>query len=166
MADIPLTFRSMTADDWPEVRPIYESGIATGDATFETRLPSWDGWDAAHLPHSRLVAVAGGQIAGWAALSRVSSRAVYAGLAEVSVYVAAQQRGRGIGRRLLGELVCSSEQNGIWTLQASIFPENSASLAIHYRNGFRLVGRREKLAQLNGAWRDVLLLERRATRCG
>lgn len=156
----------MVAEDWPAVRRIYAEGIATGDATFETSPPQWDAWDAKHLPHARLVAVSEGDIVGWAALSGVSDRCVYAGVAEVSVYVAASARGRGAGGRLLAALIAASEQAGIWTLQAGVFPENAASVAIHVRSGFRIVGQRERLGQLAGRWRDVLLLERRSRAVG
>jgi L-amino acid N-acyltransferase YncA len=156
-----VTVRAMTAEDWPAVRRIYEEGIATGLATFETSSPEWRGWDASHLPGCRLVATLDGQVAGWAALSPVSERCVYAGVAEVSVYVAESKRGRGVGRALLEALVAASERQGLWTLQAGMFPENMGSVALHERCGFRVVGRRERLGQLHGTWRDVLLLERR-----
>lgn len=154
----------MRADDWPAVRSIYLEGIASGNATFETSAPPWEEWDAKHLPRPRLVFREDGRLKGWATLGRVSARACYAGVAEVSVYVGADSRGRGIGSMLLEELVARSETEGVWTLQASIFPENDASVQIHIRNGFRIVGRRERIAQLNGIWRDTLLLERRAIR--
>ena len=147
--------------DWPAVCAIYVEGIAGGNATFETEAPPWDVWHAKHLERPRLVFTEP-TVIGWAALTRVSPRACYAGVAEVSVYVASAARGRGIGNQLLRELVTQSEANGIWTLQASIFPENEASVQMHLRNGFRIVGRRERIAQLNGAWRDTLLLERRS----
>lgn len=153
----------MQAADWPEVARIYSQGIASGDATFETAVPDWSAWDEGHLPCGRLAARQNnGEIIGWAALSPVSTRRVYRGVAEVSVYVAARARGQNVGFSLLSELVASSEENGIWTLQASIFPENEASLAIHEKCGFRVVGRRERIAQQYGRWRDVLLLERRS----
>jgi phosphinothricin acetyltransferase len=166
---------SLLPTDWEAVAAIYQEGIATGVATFEQSVPAWEAWDAAHLPAPRLVALAGhggvgegrrGAVVGWAALSPVSSRCVYGGVAEVSVYVAAAQRGGGIGRALLEALVAQSEAAGFWTLQAGIFPENVGSVALHHRCGFRTVGRREKLGQLHGLWRDVLLLERRSQTTG
>lgn len=153
--------------NWDAVRTIYEEGMATGNATFQIEAPSWEAWSAGHCQHSRLVAVEHGIVRGWAALSPVSSRCVYSGVAEVSVYVAAGARNRGIGRLLLEALVLESQQNGIWTLQAGIFPENVSSIAVHVRCGFRIVGRREKLGQMkDGRWRDVLLLERRSSTIG
>ena len=156
----------MNPADWPAVRAIYEEGIATGHATFQQEAPAWEQWDAGHLPGCRLVAARSRVVVGWAALSRVSSRDVYAGVAEVSIYVAAGARGGGIGRQLLDALVAESERAGIWTLQAGIFPENLPSLTLHERCGFRVVGRREKLGQMDGRWRDVLLLERRSRSAG
>lgn len=153
---------AMRAEDWGQVRSIYLEGIATGHATFETGAPSWEGWDAAHLRRPRLVARGGGEVLGWAALSPASSRRVYAGVAEVSVYVGRSGRGRGVGRALLEALVCESEAGGIWTLQAGVFPENTASVRLHLRCGFRQVGRRERIGKLNGVWRDTLLFERRS----
>lgn len=152
----------MSANDWPQVRAIYLEGIATGNTTFETSAPEWAAWDSAHFATCRLVARSGKDVAGWAALTRVSSRSVYAGVAEVSVYVAARARGRRIGQTLLAALVQASEQNGIWTMQSRIFPENAASVALHEKAGFRIVGRHERLGAMNGRWRDVLLLERRS----
>jgi len=153
---------SMRTEDWEEVRGIYLEGIATGNATFETDAPSWERWDAAHVREPRLVARDDEGLLGWASLSKVSERCVYAGVAEVSVYVAESARGRGVGRKLLEALIERSEAAGIWTLQAGIFPENIASIAIHRRCGFRVVGTRERLGQLAGRWRDVMLLERRS----
>lgn len=157
-----IKVRSMEAGDWGAVRDIYEEGIGTGNATFETGVPAWEVWDGAHLETCRIVACRNDQVVGWAALSPISSRSVYAGVAEVSVYVTALARGQGIGRRLLQALVQASERAGIWTLQAGIFPENEASIALHKLCGFRIVGRRERLAQMHGAWRDVTLMERRS----
>lgn len=147
---------------WEMVRAIYEEGIASGNATFETKAPEWAVWNSAHLNNCRFVAEGEKEIVGWAALSPVSGRCVYAGVAEVSVYVSRRAQGQGVGRKLLHALVASSEGEGIWTLQAGIFPENLASLAIHKHCGFREVGRRERLGKMNGLWRDVLLLERRS----
>jgi phosphinothricin acetyltransferase len=152
--------------DWGQVRAIYLEGIATGHATFEIDAPTWEKWDAGHLREARLVAREEETILGWAALSRVSDRCVYGGVAEVSVYVGARGRGRGVGRALLEALVEASEQNGIWTLQAGVFPENVASIKLHLSCGFREVGRRERIGQLNGVWRDTLLLERRSRSVG
>ncbi|QJX48195.1 N-acetyltransferase [Hymenobacter taeanensis] len=157
----------LTADHWPSVRAIYEEGMATRNATFNTAAPEWEEWDRGHLVHSRLIAISPEQeIVGWAALSPVSGRCVYGGVAEVSVYVARAARGRGVGRQLLAALVASSEANGIWTLQAGIFPENRPSLTIHAAAGFREVGRREKIGQHYGVWRDTVLLERRSSVVG
>lgn len=147
------------------VSAIFEEGIATGDATFETEPPSWDAWDSAHTD-IRLVAENGDGVAGWAALSCCSDRCYYRGVAEVSVYVAAAARGRGVGRALLDAVISRSEAAGIWTLQAGIFPENKPSLRLHLGCGFRLVGVRERLGELGGVWRDVLLLERRSEAVG
>jgi phosphinothricin acetyltransferase len=156
----------MTAGDWPAVRAIYEEGVATGNSTFETSVPHWAAWDAAHRPDCRLVARQNGRVIGWTALTPVSSRLVYAGVAEDSIYVAAAARGRGVGRVLLAALVNASEAAGIWTLQAGIFPENSASLALHLACSFEIVGRRQRISFHQGAWRDFMLLERRSTRVG
>jgi phosphinothricin acetyltransferase len=163
---VELTLRTLSAADWPVVREIYAAGIATGDATFETDAGDWAGWDGGHLGEPRLAALVDGTLVGWAALSAVSDRCAYAGVAEVSLYVAATARRRGVGRALLSALVEASERCGIWTLQAGIFPENAASLALHAACAFRVVGRRDRLGQLNGRWRDVLLLERRSTAVG
>jgi L-amino acid N-acyltransferase YncA len=152
--------------DWPAVRAIYEEGIATGNATFETTAPAWEQWNQSHRQDCRLVAHRNGQVIGWAALSPVSSRCVYAGVAEVSVYVAAAARGQGAGKRLLSALIEASEQAGLWTLQAGIFPENTSSLALHQACGFRELGRRERIGRMNGVWRDVALLERRSRSMG
>jgi L-amino acid N-acyltransferase YncA len=156
----------MTEDHWGAVREIYREGIATGDATFETAAPDWERWSAGHLACCRSIARDGDQVIGWAALSPVSGRAVYAGVAEVSVYVAQRARGHGVGRSLLHALVAASEENGIWTLQASIFPENRSSLAIHRKCGFRVVGTREGIGCMEGRWRDTVLMERRSAIVG
>jgi L-amino acid N-acyltransferase YncA len=151
---------------WPEVRAIYEEGIATGNATFETSVPDWQTWNAKHLDAARLVARRDGQVLGWVALSPVSSRCVYSGVAEVSIYVAASAQGQGLGKSLLRAAVAGSEEAGIWTLQAGIFPENLASIALHKSCGFREVGVRDRLGRLAGVWRDVMLLERRSNIVG
>jgi len=161
-----LAIEPLAPADWDAVRRIYLEGIATGNATFEQSAPEWDKWDAGHLEACRLVARAEDDVLGWAALSPVSGRCVYAGVAEVSVYVADGARGRGVGNALMMALIRESEQNGIWTLQAGIFPENAASIKLHQRSGFRLVGTRERPGQLNGSWRDVVLMERRSKTVG
>ena len=161
-----LAIEPLAPADWDAVRRIYLEGIATGNATFEQSAPEWDKWDAGHLEACRLVARAEDDVLGWAALSPVSGRCVYAGVAEVSVYVADGARGRGVGNALMMALIRESEQNGIWTLQAGIFPENAASIKLHQRSGFRLVGTRERPGQLNGRWRDVVLMERRSKTVG
>jgi len=153
---------AMSPADWDAVGAIYLEGIATGQATFETEPPSWDRWNAEHHPYARLVARADGQIVGWASLSPASRRRCYGGVAEISVYVAAAFRGRGIGRQLLLRLIEESERHGIWTLQGATFPENQASLRLQKACGFREIGRRERIAQLNGVWRDTVLTERRS----
>lgn len=152
----------MTSSDWERVASIYAEGIATGVATFETETPTWDDWDRAHLSSARIVARLDGVVVGWAALTPISQRACYRGVAEVSIYVAAAARGQGIGTALMSRLADDAGAAGIWALQATVFPENEASLALHRRAGFRVVGRRERIAQLDGVWRDTLLLERRA----
>ena len=169
----------MPPDLWPAVREIYGEGIATGNATFEMELPDWEKWDSSHRNHCRLIALepidegCGNliplerlSVLGWAALSPVSSRRVYAGVAEVSVYVATAARGRGVGKALLQALVQESEKSGIWTLQAGIFPENVASIALHKSCGFREVGIRRRIGKLGDTWRDVMLLERRSEAVG
>jgi L-amino acid N-acyltransferase YncA len=164
---MPPRIEPMTERDWPAVCAIYEAGIATGHATFQTETPRWDAWDRGHLPTCRLVARDdAGEVLGWAALSPVSARPVYAGVAEVSVYVGADARGKGLGRLLLVALIAASEADGRWTLQAGIFPENVPSLRLHESCGFRVVGRRKRIGQHYGRWRDVLLLERRSRAVG
>ena len=158
---------AMRPDDWEEVRAIYLEGIATGHATFESQAPEWGKWDSSHVAAPRLVVRKNGRIAAWASLSRISARQVYAGVAEVSVYVGANFRGQGIGSSLLGSLIQASEEGGFWTLQAGIFPENVASIELHKKHGFRVLGVREKVGkmsfgELKGIWRDVVLMERRS----
>ncbi len=158
---IEAAIRDLTAADWPAVRKIYAEGIATGDATFELRPPDWPTWDRAHLSTCRFVMVATGEIVAWAALAPISDRSVYAGVAEVSIYVSASARGRGRGKRLLRHLMTQSERAGLWTLQAGLFPENKASVQLHLSCGFRRVGVRQRLGRQHDRWRDVVLLERR-----
>jgi len=152
----------MSVEDWPTVAEIFEQGIEDGDATFEVAVPSWAEWDASHLRRHRLVARVANEVAGWAALAPVSNRRAYRGVAWDSVYVSREARGRGIGRLLLERLVRDADAAGIWTLQAGIFPENAASIVLHQRCGFRIVGVRERLGRQDGTWRDVVLLERRS----
>lgn len=161
-----LTIELLRVEDWPAVAAIYRMGIATGLATFETEVPAWDAWDRSHLAAGRLVARRGNDVLGWAALSPVSGRCVYGGVAEVSIYIADGHRGQGIGRRLLEALIGASEEAGLWTLQATMFPENESSRALHRACGFREVGRRERIGQLGGVWRDTLLMERRSPNVG
>ena len=156
----------MRPGDWDAVRAIYLEGIATRNATFEQSAPDWPAWDKGHLPCCRLVARIDGEVLGWTALSPVSSRRVYAGVAEFSIYVAERARGRGIGAALLKALIDASEQEGIWTLQSGVFPENTASLELCRRCGFRVVGTRERIGSMDGRWRDVVLLERRSAIAG
>jgi L-amino acid N-acyltransferase YncA len=161
-----MNITPMSEAHWAAVREIYAQGIATRNATFETALPDWAEWDARHLSMCRLVALRGDEVVGWAALSAVSSREVYRGVAEVSVYVADGAQGKGIGSALLSALVAESERNGIWTLQAGILAENDASIHLHEKAGFRIVGCREKIGRLDGQWRDTVLMERRSTVVG
>ncbi|WP_405009817.1 GNAT family N-acetyltransferase [Kitasatospora sp. NBC_01539] len=157
----------MTADHAGQVLAIYQAGIDEGDATFETAAPAWNAFDAARLPDHRLVALgAGGEVLGWAAVSQVSARRAYAGVVEHSVYVHPAARGRGVAARLLQELITSTEAAGIWTIQSGVFPENTASLALHARAGFRVIGTRERVGRHHGVWRDVLLIERRSPAIG
>ena len=157
-----MQIRALEEEDWPQVASIYAEGIATGDATFEVEVPTWERWDASHLP-LRLVAVDGDEILGWAAVSPYSDRRCYRGVAEESVYVSAAARGRGVGRALLAALIARAEADGYWTLLAGVFPENGASLALHASAGFRVLGRHERLGERDGMWRDVILMERRST---
>ena len=156
-----MLVRPLDPDDYPAVADVFAEGIATGRATFETRVPTWEEWDAGHLPEHRFVAELDGEVAGWVAVVPYSRRAVYRGVGEESVYVAERARGRGIGRALLEAVIESARNGGLWTLQAGIFPDNLASLELHRRLGFREVGVRERIGQLDGAWRDVVLLELR-----
>jgi L-amino acid N-acyltransferase YncA len=160
-----MIVRELQAEDWPAVKAIYEDGIRSGDATFETEAPSWEAWDAAH-PSLRLVAERDGVVVGWAALSPRSSRPCYRGVGEVSVYVGQEARGTGVGRALLERLVERSEDEGYWTLSAGIFPENEASLRLHRACGFRHLGTHRGLGEAGGVWRDVVILERRSTVAG
>ena len=157
-----LLIEAMTPVDWEQVRAIYMDGIASGNATFEVETPPWEQWDAGHHSFARLVARDAGRVVGWAALSPVSRRRCYAGVAEVSVYVAQEHRGLGIGRRLLLAIIAESEREGVWTLQGATFAENEASLRLQRACGFREIGRRERVAQLRGVWRDTILTERRS----
>ena len=157
-----VELRPLLPGDWPAASEIYWDGMRDGLATFETEVPAWAVWDAAHLPDHRLVADLLGDVVGWAALAPVSPRPCYRGVAEDTVYVARQARGLGIGRALLEALVARAERSGIWSIQASVFPENRASLALHEKCGFRVVGTRERIAKRDGVWRDTVFLERRS----
>jgi L-amino acid N-acyltransferase YncA len=162
-----MTSVPMMEAHWPAAKAIYEAGIATGNATFETQAPAWEAWDKAHLSHSRLVAVdEAGTVLGWAALSPVSSRCVYGGVAEISIYIAAEARGQGVGRQLLHTLIADSEAHGIWTLQAGTFQENTASIGLHTQAGFRIIGHRERIGQHHGVWRNTVQMERRSPTVG
>ncbi len=162
-----MHIEQMHAGHWPQVAAIYSEGISTGQATFETSVPEWEEWDAEHVSGLRFVAIAeNGRVAGWSAMSPVSDRCTYAGVGEVSVYVAPEFAGQGVGQRLLEQLISESERAGFWTLQAGIFPENMASLKLHEKCGFRVVGIREKPGKLNGEWKDVIFLERRSSVTG
>ncbi len=159
---LSVDVRDLRPDDWPEVSRIFAEGIATGNATFETEVPGWEQWDAAHLAEHRFVAQKDGRVVGWVALAPVSPRACYAGVAEVSAYVGEEARGEGVGAELQAAVVESSERAGIWTLQTGVFPENEASRRLLRRFGFRAVGTQERIGRLHGVWRDVVLLERRS----
>lgn len=161
-----MTLLPMTADHAASILAIYQEGISTGNATFQTAAPEWQEWDQSHIKSCRLVAIKDDKVVGWAALTPVSGRSVYAGVAEVSVYVTGSAHGQGIGKALLQELIEQSEQNNFWTLQAGIFPENTPSIKIHESCGFRIVGRRERIGKMGNTWRDTLLLEKRSTKTG
>jgi L-amino acid N-acyltransferase YncA len=161
-----MNIEKLTEKHWPEVKAIYESGVATGNANFSHQVPEWNEWDKTHVKNCRLVAIENGIVLGWAALTDVSDMCVFAGVAEVSVYIAEGSRGKGIGKKLLNEVVELSEENNFWTLESRIFTENLASIKIHEENGFRIIGSRERIGQLNGVWRDTLLLERRSVNVG
>lgn len=162
----PINIDKMLPLDWDRVREIFIEGIQTGNATFRTEVPSWDEWDKDHLSSCRLVAKQGGEVRGWAALSPISSMGAFSGVVEVSIYVASSAVGRGVGSLLLQQLIESSEQNKIWSIQAMIFPENIASINLHLKFGFEEVGTRKQIGKLNGVWRNVVLLERRSTIVG
>jgi L-amino acid N-acyltransferase YncA len=158
-----ITIRNMQPEDWPSVSSIYQQGISSGISTFETSVPEWEEWDKAHRKTCRFVAVSPENIViGWAVLSQISKRDAYHGVAEVSIYISEISRGQGVGKALLKRLVESSENDGIWTLQAGIFAENEASINLHLACGFRVIGRRERIARLNGSWHDTVLLEKRS----
>lgn len=161
-----IKLRKMEASDWEAVSKIYTEGIATGFATFETNTPSYKDWDAAHMQSCRIVATENEHILGWAALSPVSSRCVYGGIGEVSVYVGNNSRGKGMGKILLKALIQESEAEGLWTIQSGIFPENEGSIELHKKVGFRYIGKREKVGKLDGVWKDNLLFERRSETVG
>jgi len=162
-----MMVRSMTSKDWPAVAAIYLEGIATGFATFETSVPSYDTWDTVHVKPCRIIAEKDNLVVGWAALSPVSSRCVYGGVAEVSIYIAASSRGLGVGKAVLQQLISESETAGYWTLQSGIFPENKASIKLHENLGFRFLGKRERIGKTeSGLWKDNLLFERRSTTIG
>lgn len=153
-------------DHWESVKKIYEDGIATSKATFQTSAPTWEEWNQAHIPIPRLIAIENDEILGWSALTPVSGRCVYAGVAEVSIYIGSIARGKGIGKQLLNQLIEESEKQNIWTLQSGIFPENKASISLHLSAGFRIIGIREKIGMMDGKWRDIVLLEKRSHTIG
>jgi len=161
-----MMVRTMEASDWKEVSKIYLEGIATGFATFETRAPSYEDWDNAHTKECRLVAESDGEILGWAALSPVSSRCVYGGVGGVSVYISDKSRGKGVGNLLMQHLIDESEKAGYWTIQSGIFPENTASINLHEKTGFRYIGKRERVGKIHGVWKDNLLFEKRSSKVG
>ena len=156
----------LLTEHWESVKKIYEDGIATGNATFQTSAPTWEEWNQAHIPIPRLIAIENDEILGWSALTPLSGRCVYAGVAEVSIYIGSIARGKGIGKQLLNQLIEESEKQNIWTLQSGIFPENKASIALHLSAGFRIIGIREKIGMMDGKWRDIVLLEKRSHTIG
>lgn len=157
-----MQVRKMNTSDWKSVAKIYEEGIATGYATFEQSIPTYENWDKAHMPTCRFVAVKDAKMLGWVALSPVSNRCVYGGVAELSVYVATASRGMGVGRLLMEAVIKESESVGLWTLQSGIFPENEGSIRLHEKMGFRCIGKRERVGKLDGVWKDNVLFERRS----
>ncbi|NML56238.1 GNAT family N-acetyltransferase [Chryseobacterium cheonjiense] len=157
---------SINKNNYPDIAEIYQQGINTGMATFETSAPSWESWNENKLQHSEIIAFENSEALGWAALSKVSSRCVYEGVAEVSIYIAENHRGKGVGKILMEHLIRESEDNGIWTLQSGMFPENKATIALHKLFGFRIIGYREKIGKLNGVWKDSVIMERRSTIVG
>ena len=161
-----ITFRHLVSEDWKRASEIYAEGIATGNATFEQIIPTWEEWDKSHLKTCRIIAELAGELAGWACLSPVSDRCVYGGVAEASVYIKKVHRGKGVGTELLNKLIEESEQEGFWTLQAGVFSENTASLKLIEKLGFRQIGYREKVGKMNGVWRNTILLERRSKKTG
>ncbi len=161
-----MVVRNMEPSDWEDVSKIYLEGIATGFATFEAKVPSYEQWDKAHTEHCRLVAEKDGEIMGWAALSPVSSRCVYGGVGEVSVYISNKSRGKGVGKLLMEHLIKESEKAGFWTIQSGIFPENIGSIKLHEKTGFRYIGKRERVGKIHGVWKDNLLFEKRSEKVG
>ena len=161
-----VNFKPMTEEDWPQVAEIYWQGIETHNATFESQLPTWEKWDSSHTKTCRILATIENIVVGWAALVPISAREVYSGAGEVSIYVSDKFQGKGIGTNLLEQLIDESEKNGFWTLQAVIFPENKSSMTMHEKQGFRIVGYRERIGQMNGTWRNTILLERRSEKIG
>ena len=157
-----IIIRNISEEDYPDIKKIFEAGIASGHATFETSAPDWNEWNASKLPYCRLCAIADGKFAGWAALAPTSKRYVYRGINEESIYIAPEFAGKGIGKTLMSALINESEANGVWTLYASIFPENTTSIKLHLSSGFRQIGYMEKAGCMNGLWRDTFLFERRS----
>lgn len=163
MTDKELVIREMSPDDWEDVRQIFVEGIQTGNATFQTEAPSWDEWNISHTANCRYVALVNEKVIGWIALSPISSRPAFSGVAEVSIYLSSSSTGMGIGGKLMKHLIEESETLGYWTIQSMIFPENEGSIHLHKKHGFDIVGTRKKMGKLNGVWRDVVLLERRSS---